>query len=159
MQWHWGNIGSALQGFAAVGVAVAAIIGLIVKGPAALRAWTGRQDAEADAAREQAETERNTRRARLQGWSRHGIASFSVKLVTSPEELDHARGEVASGDPTAYLMLRVTGYGDGLNPESAQSLRRLIREEGMIARCPEAGEVEALKAGLDAMGIPRSPLA
>jgi hypothetical protein len=35
MEWHWGNIGSALQGFAVVIVA----IGALVKGPAVVRAW------------------------------------------------------------------------------------------------------------------------
>ena len=162
MQWHWGNIGSALQGFAVLIVA----IGALIKGPALVRAWIGRQRAEAEAAHEQAaiarehtETERLARRARLSGWSAHGVNSFSVELVSDPAEIDRARDELSSGDPTAYVVLRVTGqYEDG-NTEGGRSLRQLIEAEGYVARCPTAGEKEALKLGLDTMGIPYSPIA
>src|SRR5262249_32046236 len=99
MQWHWGNIGSALQGFALVGVA----IGALIHGPAWVRARIDLRRAEAEAARaqaevfrEQAETERLTRRARLSGWSGHGVNSFSVELVKDPAEIDRARDELSS---------------------------------------------------------------
>lgn len=53
MQWHWGNIGPAVAGLAALVAAVAAVYGLVRYGPAWLRDSRERQQAQAAAAREQ----------------------------------------------------------------------------------------------------------
>lgn len=80
-----GNIGSALQGFAVVIVA----IGALVKGPAVLRAWIDRQRADAEEARARAEHSRAKaeaialeRRRILSGWSPGGVETYTVALVT-----------------------------------------------------------------------------
>lgn len=101
-----------------------------------------RRHAEAEEARERAETVRLTRQARLTGWSGHGVDSFSVKLVKNSTGIDRARDELASGGPTAYVVLRVTGCS----------------EDGYVSRGTTAGEKEALCKGLDAMGIPTARL-
>ncbi len=41
---------------------------------------------------------------RLHGWSPHGVTTFTTALVTSPQEMDQARQELASGEPTSYVM-------------------------------------------------------
>jgi hypothetical protein len=162
MQIHYGNIGAALQGIAVIGI----LVGALIKGPAFLRAGIERRRAQAEAARaqaelarEQAETERLTRRARLSGWSAHGINSFSVELVKDPAEIDRARDELSGGGPTAYAVLRVTSQYENPNTEGGRNLRGLIEEDGYLARCPTAAEKEALRHGLDEMGIPRSAIA
>jgi hypothetical protein len=155
MQWHWGNIGSALQGFAVVAVA----IGALIKGPAAVRAWIDLRKAEAEEAHERAKTVRLDRQARLYGWSGHGVNSFSVKLVDDPVEIDRARDELSGTSPTSYVVLRVTGYGDEPDTEGGRNLRDLVEKDGYVSRGPTAGEKEALRRGLDDMGIPHSPLA
>jgi hypothetical protein len=124
-----------------------------------MRAEAEAARAQAEVAREQAEAERLARRARLSGWSSNGVGSFSAELVKDPAEIDRARDELSSGHPTAYVVLRVTSQYESHNTEGGSGLRRLIETEGHVARCPTAGEKEALKLGLEAMGIPRSPLA
>lgn len=158
MQWHWGNIGSAAGGIAALIATVAAVYGVIRYGPAWLHDSRERQQAQSAAAREQealareqAEQSRLDRHRLLNGWSGHGIDTFSVALVTATEEMNRARDELTGGGPTEYVILRVA-EGPG-NANRALSLRQLIETEGAISRPPSAGEREALETGLNAMGI------
>lgn len=153
MQWHWGNIGSAIAGAAALAIAVAALI----RSPAALRDWQARQRNQAAAAYEETETTRLNRRRSLSGWSAHGIETYRVTLITEPDELSQAATELTSGHPTAYVILRVSENSDD-NSNRGLSLRQLIQTEGLISRAPTPGEREALETGLDTMGIPRSAL-
>lgn len=162
MQWHWGNIGSAAAGVAALLAALAAVYGAVRYGPAWLRDSRERQQAQAAAARaqevlshEQVDQIRLDRRRTLQGWSPNGVAVYRVALVTSAEEMDQAQAELLAGNvPSGYVILRVAEseekYG---NANRALSLRQLIETEHLVARAPDAGEREALETGLDAMGI------
>jgi hypothetical protein len=162
MQWHWGNVGSAVAGIAALIAAVAAVYGAIRYGPGWLRDSRERQQAQAAAARaqealalEQAEQLRLDRRRTLQGWSSNGVAVYRVALATSAEEMDQAKAELLAGNvPSDYVILRVAEseekYG---NANRALSLRQLIDTEHFIARAPNDGEREALETGLDAMGM------
>jgi hypothetical protein len=74
MQWHWGNIGSALAGLSTVIIALAAV----KQGPTAVRAWIDSKRAQAGQAREEAETTRLERRRGLSGWSRNGVDAYDV---------------------------------------------------------------------------------
>jgi hypothetical protein len=161
MQWHWGNIGSASAGIAALIATVAAVYGVIRYGPAWLRDSRARQQAQAAAAREQenlareqAEQIRLDRRRRLSGWSPGGVETYTVALVTPAEEMTQACDELTVGGPSDYVILRVAEsdekYG---NVNRAHSLRQLVETEGYISRPPSAGEREALETGLTAMGI------
>jgi hypothetical protein len=158
MQWHWGNIGSAAAGLAAVIATVAAVYGVIRYGPAWLRDSRERKQAQTAAAREQealareeAEQLRLDRHRHLHGWSQHGLDTFGVVLVTTAEEMDRARDELTGGGPSAYVVLRVSeGPGD---VNRALALRQLIESEGALSRPPTAGEREALEAGLVALGF------
>lgn len=144
---HWGNIGAMLGGLAALLVAILTIPQI----PGGVRDWRERQRQQAalaDAEREQIAIER---RARLHGWTPHGIDSFGVTLVTSPEEVDVARGEL--GGYTDYVILRVSEREHG-NGNRASRLRDIIEGEGTIARRPTTGEREALEAGIEALGLP-----
>jgi hypothetical protein len=161
VQWHWGNIGSAAGGLAALLAAVFTIYSVARYGPAWLREARARQQAQADAAREQAALARQEneqmaleRHRVLHGWSPHGIDSFRVELVTAAGEMAEAREQLLGGGPTGYVILRVTG---GQDDNRGQRLRQLIESQGMIGRVPNAGEREALEAGLAALGIPRAP--
>jgi hypothetical protein len=165
MQWHWGNIGSAAAGLAALIATVAAVYGVIRFGPAWLRDSRDRQQAQAAAAREQealareqAEQIRLDRRRLLHGWSGHGIDTFGVALVTSAEEMDQAKAELLLGNvPCEYVILRVAESGEKYgNVNRARSLRQIIEAEGSISRPPTAGEREALERGLGTLGIPRA---
>src|SRR5580704_10264230 len=76
MQWHWGNIGSAAAGLAALLATVFTIYGVVKYGPAWLRDSRARQQAQAAAASEQAILARQQgeqisleRRRGLHGWS------------------------------------------------------------------------------------------
>jgi hypothetical protein len=141
---------------------VAAVYGVIRYGPAWLRDSRERQQAQAAAAREQeglareqAEQIRLDRRRQLSGWSRGGVETYSVALVTSAEQMDQAKTELLAGNvPSDYVVLRVAEsdqkYG---NVNRAHSLRQLIETQGAISRPPSAGEREALESGLNAMGI------
>jgi hypothetical protein len=161
MQWHWGNIGSAAAGLAALIATVAAVYGVIRYGPAWLSDSRERQQAQAAAAREQerlareqAEQIRLDRRRHLSGWSVGGVETYTVALVASAEEMTRARDELAGGGPSDYVILRVAEsdekYG---NVNRAHSLRQLIETEGYLSRPPSAGEREAVETGLTAMGI------
>jgi hypothetical protein len=152
MEWHWGNIGSFLAGLSTVVIAFAAVR----QGPAAVRAWIDRVHAQADAAREEAKTLQLERRRGLSGWNAHGLETYGVTLVTEPAELSQADDELASGKPTAYVVLRVS-ESDYDNSNRGHNLRELIKREGYLSRPPSAGEVEALVTGLDALGIERAP--
>lgn len=164
MQWHWGNIGSAAAGLAALIAAVFAVYGVVRYGPPWLRDSRARQQAQAAAAREQealaheqAEQIRLDRRRYLHGWSGHGIDTFGVALVTSAEEMASARDELTAGGPSDYVILRVAESDEKHgNVNRARSLRQIIETSGYISRPPTAGEREALEAGLGAMGIPRA---
>jgi hypothetical protein len=166
MQWHWGNIGSAAAGLAALIAAIFAVAYALIKrqGPAWLQAVQDREHAQAEQAREQAalareQTEqiRLERQRLLHGWSQHGIDTFGVAAVTSPDEMTRARDELAAGDPSDYVILRIAEstekYG---NVNRANSLRQIIETEGAISRPPTAGEREALEAGLVTLGILRA---
>jgi hypothetical protein len=148
MEWHWGNIGSFLAGLSTVVIALAAVR----QGPAVVRAWIGAKNAEAEAAREQANDIQLERRRHLSGWSSTGVAVYGVTLVTEEEELVQAVRELTSAGPTTYVVLRVS-EGDGTSVNRGNDLRQLIQQQGLVSRAPTKGEAEALRAGLDAMGI------
>jgi len=150
MQWHWGNIGSMLGGLAALLVAVVTLPQI----PGGVRDWRERQRAQAALAEAQREQLAIERRARLYGWSGHGIDTFGVTLVTTPEELEQAAAEM--GGYTDYVVMRVSEQERGGNGNRANSLRQIIEHEGYISRSPTLGEREALEAGIAAMGIAKS---
>jgi hypothetical protein len=159
MQWHWGNIGSMLQGVSVIVIAVAALI----RGPAVIRAWLDRQAAGAEEARARAESLRGDaeerrleRRRTLLGWSPHGVETYSVALVTDPAEMDQAKAELAGGGPTSYVVLRVD-EGEYTSPNRGRSLRMLVEEQLLLCRPPTAAEREALDAGFEALGIRNLP--
>lgn len=156
---HWGNIGSAAAGLAALIATLFAVSYAIIKrqGPAWLQAVRDKENAQADAAREQAEQIRLDRRRYLSGWSGNGVESYRVTLVTEPKELAGALGELTGQDAarSAYVVVRLA-EGQEFDASRADHLRRLIETGGYIARPPTIGEREALETGLDAMGIPRS---
>jgi hypothetical protein len=152
MQWHWGNIGSAAAGLATLIVTVR----LLWSAPDWYRTWKERQNAERDLAREQTGAIQLERRRHLSGWSGHGVDTFGAALVTADDELGQACAELASGRPSAYVVMRVSEGGDGHDVGRAHSLRQIIQAGGYISRPPTTGEREALETGLDAMGIPRT---
>lgn len=152
MQWHWGNIGSAVAGLSALVIAVAAL----ARSPAALRDWRARQAALAEAAKAQAalaDEQREQlileRRAQLNGWSGHGIHTFGVSLVTDQDEAAQAAAEL--GKYTDYVVLRVSERERGGNGNRARDLRQIIEHEGYISRSPTPGEREALETGVKAL--------
>jgi hypothetical protein len=161
---HWGNIGSAAAGLAALIATVFAITYAIIKrqGPAWLQAVQDREHAQAEQAREQAELAREQteqirldRRRRLLGWSSGGVASYTVELVTSAEAMNEARDQLVAGNvPCDYVILRVAEsterYG---NANRARDLRQLIENERCVSRAPTAGEREALEAGLGVLDV------
>jgi len=153
MQWHWGNIGSFLAGLSTVVIAFAAIR----SGPAAIRDWRARQRAQAEELHEEAENIRLERRRGLEGWSSTGVNTYPVTLVTTDGEFDQARAELNGRQPTAYVLLRVTGATEGSSANLALTLRQTIEDGEYISRPPTTGECEALERGLDAMGIPHLP--
>jgi hypothetical protein len=121
--------------------------------PGDIRDWRARQREQralADDERQQLAIER---RRHLYGWSGHGIDTFGVTLVTTPEELERAAIEL--GGYTDYVILRVSEQESGANGNRANALRQIIEQEGYISRPPTAGEREALETGIDAMGITR----
>jgi hypothetical protein len=161
MQWHWGNIGSFLAGLSTVVIALTAL----KQGPAALRVWRDKQVADAEEARARSEAlradteeRRLERRRTLLGWSPGGVETYTVALITDPDEMDHAKVELTGGGPTSYVVLRVD-EGDGA-VNRGRSLRILIEEQRFLCRPPTAAEREALEAGFKALGIrdlPPSP--
>ena len=130
---------------------------MLVRSPAALRDWRARQLAQAEAAREETKTIQLERRRGLQGWSRGGIGTFHVTLVTEAGELRKAADELASGEPTEYITVRMSGGGAATSgANNAETIRQYIRDDGLISKSPTPGELEAVADGLDAMGIPRA---
>ena len=111
--------------------------------PGGIFDWRERRRAQAALTEEQHEQLALERRARLYGWSGHGIDTFGVTL-TAPEELERVAIEL--GGYTDYVILRVSEQEHGANGNRAQPLRR---------RPPTPGEHEALETGIAAMGIPR----
>lgn len=90
------------------------------------------------AACEQAETVRLDPRRGLSGWSAHGVETYGVTLVTEDEELAQAARELTSGQPTSYVVLRVSeSIYD--NSNRARSLRQLIEHQGLISRPHQDG--------------------
>jgi len=163
VQWHWGNIGSAAGGLGALIVAVFAVVGIVRYGPAWLRDARARQQAQAEQAtaaaeltREQARQITLERRRALHGWSRHGVDTFTVALVTSAEEMTRARDELLGGGPTGYVILRVAESQERHGDANRGKRLRQLADEGLISRPPTPGELDALAAGLDALGIPRA---
>jgi hypothetical protein len=122
--------------------------------PGGVRDWRDRQRAQSALAEEQRGQLALERRAHLYGWSGHGIDTFGVTLITTPEELERAVIEL--GGATDYVVLRVSEQEHGANGNRAQSLRQIIEHQGYVARSPSPGEREALEAGIDAMDIPRA---
>jgi len=141
-----------LAGLAALLVAVVTLPQI----PGGVKDWRDRQRAQARLADEQREQIELERRVRLHGWSRHGIDTFGVTLVTDPAEAEQAVAEL--GGYSDYVILRVGEAERGGNGNRANSIRQIIEHEGFISRPPTAGEREALEAGIDGMGIPRSAL-
>jgi hypothetical protein len=162
---HWGNIGSAAAGLGTLIVAIFAVYGLIRHGPAWLQDSRERKQAQAaaDAAQanlalEEAKQIELERRRRLDGWSGHGIDTFTTVLVTTPEEMNQAREELTGGGPTDYVILRVAESDEKYGSANrARRLREIIESETCISRAPTPGEREALEAGLDALSIRRAP--
>jgi hypothetical protein len=136
-----------LGGLAALLVAIVTLPQI----PGGVRDWRERQRAQTALAEAQREQLALKRRARLYGWSGHGIDTFGVTLVTTPEELERAAVEL--GGYTDYVVLRVSEQESGGNGNRANSLRQIIEHEGYISRSPTPGEREALEAGIGAMGI------
>jgi hypothetical protein len=154
MQWHWGNIGSFLAGLSTVAIAV----GALIRGPAIVRSWLDRQAADADEARArtvalraEAEERGLERRRTLLGWSPGDVESFTTALVTDPAELDRAAAELVAGDPTSYVVLRVS-EGNG-SPNRGRDLRTLIESQGHLCRSPTDAEREAMEKGFEALGV------
>lgn len=164
MQWHWGNIGSAVAGIAAAIAAIFAAIGAVKYGPAWFREARARQQAQTAAATEEANLARLKakqitleRHRSLYGWSRGGLATFTVALVTSAEEMARARQELLAAAGSGYVILRVAEGADaedGGNVSRANDLRQIIESQGLISRAPTTGEREALEVGLKELGIP-----
>jgi hypothetical protein len=171
VQWHWGNIGSAIAGIAVglslvIGAAYALITG---QGPAWLRESRERARAQAEQARQQAalaEEERKQieldRERVLYGWAGAGSAGevYTVALVADPAEMDTAREELAAtpARPSQYVILRVAEHPDPFgNANRARSLRQLIETSGLLSRAPEAGEYEVLREAARALAAKRWP--
>ena len=155
MQWHWGNIGSMLQGVSVIVIAVAALI----RGPAVVRSWLDRQAADEEEARARPETlragteeRRLERRRPLLGWSPHGVDTYGVALVTDPDEMDRATAELTGGGPTAYVVLRVDD-GESTSANRGNDLRVLIEQQALLCRPPTAAEREAVEKGIEALGV------
>ena len=153
MQWHWGNIGSAAAGLAALLATVLTIYGVVKYGPAWLRDSRARQQAQAAAAREQAILARQQgeqisleRRRGLYGWSRHGIDTFRVALVTSAEEMAEAREELTGGGPTGYVILRVAE-----SEEKSGNANRGLRLRQIMLRRPWSCTVRACSSSCSAL--------
>jgi hypothetical protein len=139
---NWGYIGGLLGGVSTFVLAAAAIIG----GSAGLGDWRAKQQAQKALAQEQAQTARLDRHRVLNGWTPHGVHVYGVALVTSEDEMTQAQEQLTAGGPSDYVILRVNESSSG-NSNRAHSLRRLIADEGFIARAPGTGEFEALEAG------------
>lgn len=132
----FGNLGDGIGGFATAVLAVFAFMG----GKSALHDWRERQAAERDLAAEQARQIRLDRERNYFGWMPGALAVYGVVNVTDPSELARAADELSGGGPTGYVLLRVTDSSD-----RADSLRRLVSEDGFVAKTPTAAEYEILQ--------------
>ena len=83
------------------------------------------------------------------------VETYGVALVTDEDELAQAARELAGGEPTAYVVVRVSEGGSG-DVNRALNLRQLVEREGLLSRPPSVGELEALEVGLDRLGIPHA---
>ena len=151
---HYGNLGSFLAGLSTIVIAVAALI----RGPAVVRSWLDQRAADAEEARaraaalrEQTEERRLERRRTLLGWSPNGVETYTVALVTDPDEMDRAKAELTGGGPTGYVVLRVDEGESAVN--RGRSLRMMIDEQHYLCRPPTAAEREALEKGIGALDI------
>lgn len=154
MQWHWGNIGSMLAGLSTIAIAT----GALIRGPAVVRSWLDGKAADAEEARARAEALRGEaeerrleRRRTLLGWSPGGVETYGVVLVTDPAEMERAAAELAGGDPTAYVVLRVNEGGSGVN--RGRELRMLVERDGLLCRPPTQAEREAVEKGFETLGV------
>jgi hypothetical protein len=138
----WSSLGAAVGGFSAAVLAVTAFIG----GAAALKPWRENLHAQRDLAREQENGIRLERLSRLDGWSPGTVSVYGVRLVTDKDEMTRAQAELLGGDPTAYVILRVSENSSG-NENRARSLRQLIETGEYLARPPTPGEYQALEEG------------
>lgn len=144
-----------LAGLSAIVIAV----GVLIRGPAIVRAWIDRQAAEADAARARADVDAAEaeqialdRRRTLQGWSPGGVETYTVALVTDQTEMERATAELTGGGPTSYVVLRVD-EGESGSENRALSLRTLIEGERYLCRPPTLAEREAMEKGFEALGV------
>ena len=138
----WSALGSAVGGFSAAVLAVTAFIG----GAAALKPWRENLHAQRDLAREQENGIRLERLARLNGWTPGTVSVYGVTLVTGKDEMTRAQAELLGGDPTGYVILRVSENSSG-NENRARSLRQQVETGGYLARPPTPGEYQALEEG------------
>lgn len=138
----WSSLGGVIGGFSAAVLAVTAFIG----GAAALKPWRESLHAQRDLAREQENGIRLERLSRLNGWTPGTVSVYGVTLVTDKDEMARAQVELVGGEPTEYVILRVSENPLG-NVNRAHSLRHLIEAEGNIARPPTPGEYQALEEG------------
>ncbi|WP_199516581.1 hypothetical protein [Nucisporomicrobium flavum] len=134
----FGNLGDGIGGFATAVLAVFAFMG----GKSALHDWRERQAAERDLAAEQAKQIRLDRERNYFGWMPGALSVYGVVNVTDPSEVARATDELSAGEPTSYVLLRVTDSSD-----RAHSLRRLVSEDGFVAKAPTAAEYEVLQRG------------
>jgi hypothetical protein len=153
---HYGNIGAFLGGISALIIAVAALI----RSPAALRAWIGAQNAKRELAEDELAAAQRERRRNLDGWSMGTVNSFRVVPATDQADVAEACDALLSGSRSPCVVLRIAeSDDDDRNAGRAAELVRLVEREGFIARRPDAGEREALEAGLVTLGIPRAQYA
>jgi hypothetical protein len=142
----WSALGGAIGGFSAAVLAVTAFIG----GAAALRPWRESLHAQRDLAREQENGIRLERLSRLNGWTPGTVSVYGVTIVTEKDEMARAEAELVGGEPTEYVILRVSENPAG-NVNRARSLRQLIETGGYLARPPTPGEYQALEEGSRAL--------
>jgi hypothetical protein len=138
----WSSLGGAVGGFSAAVLAVTAFIG----GAAALKPWRENLHAQRDLARQQENGIRLERLSRLDGWTPGTVSVYGVTLVTDKDEMTRAQAGLLGGDPTAYVILRVSENSAG-DENRDRNLRQLVGTGGYLARPPTPGEYQALEAG------------
>jgi len=138
-----GNIGSLLGGAAGLFAVLAAIF----VGSPGIREWRQKQASKRKRLDEKTREQQLTRRSQLQGWSQTGIHTYRVELVLDRAEAEQAIDQLTAGLPSEYVLLRVNHEGVD-NSNRAESLRRFIETDGVLARPPTAGEREALEVGV-----------
>ena len=133
-----GAIGGILAGVAAILGAVA----VILWGPSLFKELGANFARQRAMAAEQEKMARIDRHRILHGWKHRGLNVYRVELVTEPDEMQRAVTELAAGEPSTYVMLRLAEPGTNYN--RAASLRDLIEVEGYVTRPPTDGEREAI---------------